>query len=83
MVVQGSVATMPIRGVRVPATAFTDDNHDAVMQIEPDHTVKTVHVNEVGTDGTTSVVAGIASGTRLVSNGQMSLGDGEKVSFQQ
>jgi multidrug efflux pump subunit AcrA (membrane-fusion protein) len=82
MVVQGSVATLPVRGVRVPATAFTDDNHDAVMQIEPDDTVKTVRVSEVGTDGTTSVVAGIAAGTRLVSNGQMSLGDGEKVSLQ-
>ncbi|MBV9332824.1 MAG: efflux RND transporter periplasmic adaptor subunit [Candidatus Eremiobacteraeota bacterium] len=82
MVVQGAVATLPIRGVRVPATAFTDDNHDAVMEIEPDDTVKTVRVSEVGTDGTTSVVAGIAAGTRLVSNGQMTLGDGEKVSLQ-
>ncbi len=82
MVVQGSVATMPVRGVRVPATAFTDDNHDAVMEIQPDETVRTVRVTEVGTDGTTSVVAGIAAGTRLVSNGQMSLGDGEKVSLQ-
>jgi RND family efflux transporter MFP subunit len=82
MVVQGSVATLPVRGVRVPVTAFTDDNHDAIMEIQPDDTVKTVHASEVGTDGTTSVVAGIAAGTRLVSNGQMSLGDGEKVSFQ-
>jgi len=83
MVVQGSVATLPMRGVRVPATAFTDDNHDALLEIQPDDTVKTVRVSEVGTDGTTSVVEGIAAGTRLVSNGQISLGDGEKVSFQQ
>lgn len=83
MVVQGSVATLPVRGVRVPVTSFTDDNHDAVMEIQPGDTVKTVRVSEIGTDGTTSVVAGIAAGTRLVSNGQMSLGDGEKVSFQQ
>lgn len=82
MVVQGSVATLPVRGVRVPVTAFTDDNHDAVMEIQPDDTVKTVRVSEVGTDGTTSVVAGVASEARLVSNGQMSLGDGEKVSLQ-
>ncbi|HMF28978.1 MAG TPA: efflux RND transporter periplasmic adaptor subunit [Candidatus Cybelea sp.] len=80
MVVQGTVATSPVRGVRVPVTAFTDDNHDAVMEIQPGDTVKTVRVSEVGSDGTTSVVAGIATGTRLVSNGQMSLGDGEKVS---
>lgn len=83
MVVQGSVATLPLRGVRVPVTAFTDDNHDAVMVIQPGNTIKTVKVSEVGTDGTTSVVMGIPTGTRLVSNGQMSLGDGEKVSYQQ
>ncbi|MBV9717800.1 MAG: efflux RND transporter periplasmic adaptor subunit [Candidatus Eremiobacteraeota bacterium] len=83
MVVQGTIATLPIRGVRVPVTAFTDDNHDAVMAIEADDTVKTVRVSEIGTDGTVSVVSGVAAGARIVSNGQMSLGDGEKVSFRQ
>jgi RND family efflux transporter MFP subunit len=83
MVVQGSIAALPIRGIRVPVTAFTDDNHNAVMVVQPDDTVKTVTVAELGSDGTTSVVAGINAGTRLVSNGQMSLGDGEKVSYRQ
>ncbi len=83
MVVQGRIATPPVTGVRVPASAFTDDNHDAVMIVQSDGTVKTSKVAEVGTDGTTSVVSGLAPGTRVVSNGQMSLGDGEKVSFQQ
>jgi HlyD family secretion protein len=83
MVVQGRIATIPITGVRVPVTAFTDDNHDALMVVEAGDTVKTVKVAEVGTDGTTSVVSGLGNGTRIVTNGQMSLGDGEKVSFQQ
>ncbi len=83
MVVQGSIAALPMRGIRVPVTAFTDDNHDALMVVGPDDTIKTVKVAEVGTDGATSVVSGINSGTRIVKNGQMSLGDGEKVSFQQ
>ena len=83
MVVQGAIAAIPIRGVRVPVTAFTDDNHDAVMVIQPDDTIKTVKVGELGSDGTTSVVTGVAVGARLVSNGQMSLGDGEKVSYRQ
>jgi multidrug efflux pump subunit AcrA (membrane-fusion protein) len=83
MVVQGTIATLPIRGVRVPVTAFTDDNHDAVMVVEPDDTVKTVKVGELGTDGTISVVTGVDAGKRFVTNGQMSLGDGEKVSYQQ
>jgi HlyD family secretion protein len=83
MVVQGDIATIPIRGVRVPVTAFTDDNHDAVMTVQMDDTIKTVKVTEVGTDGTTSVITGLPAGARLVSNGQMSLGDGEKVSYHQ
>jgi multidrug efflux pump subunit AcrA (membrane-fusion protein) len=83
MVVQGAVATVPISGVRVPVTAFTDDNHDALMTVQPDNSVKTVQVAEVASDGTTSVVTGLASGTRIVSNGQASIGDGEKVSLQQ
>lgn len=83
MVVQGDVATVPISGVRVPVTAFTDDNHDAVMAIAPDATVKTVKVTELATDGTTSVVTGVNVGARIVSDGQISLGDGEKVSYRQ
>lgn len=83
MVVQGDIATVPIRGVRVPVEAFTDDNHDAVMTVQADDTVKTVKVGEVATDGTNSVVTGIPTGVRIVSNGQMSLGDGEKVSYRQ
>lgn len=82
MVVQGTIATAPIRGVRVPATAFTDDNHDALMTVQADDSVKTVHVAEVGNDGTTSVVTGVSPGARIVNNGQSSVGDGEKVSFQ-
>ncbi len=83
MVVQGTIVTAPIRGVRVPATAFTDDNHDAVMTVQADDSVKTVRVAEIGNDGTTSVVSGVSPGTRIVTNGQSSVGDGEKVSFQQ
>ncbi|HET6274998.1 MAG TPA: efflux RND transporter periplasmic adaptor subunit, partial [Candidatus Cybelea sp.] len=65
MVVQGKIATPPITGIRVPATAFTDDNHDAVMVIQSDDTIKTLKVAEVGTDGSTSVVTGVSTGTRV------------------
>lgn len=82
MVVQGVIATLAVRGVRVPVSAFTDDNHDAVMTVQPDDSIKTVRVAEEGSDGSTSVVSGITPGTRVVSNGQTSVGDGEKVSFQ-
>lgn len=82
MVVQASIATRPLRGVRVPATAFTDDNHDGLMTVQPDDSIKTIKVAEIGGDGTMSVVSGLAPGARVVSNGQTSVGDGEKVSFQ-
>lgn len=83
MVVQGTIATPPVTGVRVPVTAFTDDNHDAVITVQPDDTIKTVAVVEIGSDGTTSVVSGLPAGARVVSNGQTSVGDGEKVSYRQ
>ena len=31
---------LPVRGVRVPVTAFTDDNHDAVMRFSPTAALK-------------------------------------------
>jgi len=83
MAIQGSVRLPSVRGVRIPVTAFTDDNHDSVQIVQPDSTVKTVKVTELANDGATSVVTGISSGTRVVSNGQSSIGDGEKVSYKQ
>ena len=84
MVVQGDIATDSDRAAFASrSTAFTDDNHDAVMIVQSDDTIKTVKVTELASDGTTSVIAGIPSGTRIVSNGQTSLGDGEKVSYRQ
>ncbi len=81
--VQGSVALHPLRGIRVPATAFVDDNHDSLLTVDSGGTLKTAKVTEVGNDSQTSVVTGIPSGTRIVSNGQTSVGDGEKVSYRQ
>jgi HlyD family secretion protein len=83
MAIQGNVTLPAVRGVRIPDTAFTDDNHNAIQIVQPDSTVKTVKVSELASNGTTSVVTGISSGTRIVANGQSSIGDGEKVSFQQ
>lgn len=80
--VRGSVTLPVLRGVRVPETAFIDDNHDSLLTVGAEGTVKTVKVAEVGNDSETSIVSGIPSGTRVVSNGQTSVGDGEKVSYR-
>ncbi len=83
MPVSAKVALPQLSGVRVPETAFIDDNHDTLLTVDQNGIVKTVKVAEVGGDGTTSVVSGIPSSTRVVSNGQVSVGDGERVSYQQ
>ena len=82
MAVLGVIPLPPIRGVAVPTTAFIDDNHNSLLTIGGDDTVKTVHVTEVASDGTSSIVTGIESATRVVNDGQLSLGDGEQVTPQ-
>jgi multidrug efflux pump subunit AcrA (membrane-fusion protein) len=79
MAVEGRVALPPVRGVRIPYTAFLDDNHSSIMTVGSDSTVKTAQVVEVANDGTNAIVDGIVAGTRVVSDGQTSVGDGEKV----
>ena len=81
MAVSGTVRLPGVHGIRVPQTAFTDDNHDALMVVQ-NGTVTTVHVAEIANDGSTSIVTGIEAGTRVVSNGQTSVGDGEKVAVR-
>jgi multidrug efflux pump subunit AcrA (membrane-fusion protein) len=82
MAVSGGVELPGVRGVLVPLTAFTDDNHDSIQIVNADNTVKSVSVTEVASDGKNSVVTGVNSGTRVVTNGQSSVGDGEKISLK-
>lgn len=82
MAVQASVALPPLHGVRIPLTAFTDQNHTQIMTVNGQHVVQVAHVSEVGDDGVTAVVVGVAPGTRVVSNGMASVGTGEKVTLQ-
>jgi RND family efflux transporter MFP subunit len=82
MAVVGNIALPPVTGVRVPATAFTDDNHTQVMAVTSDGVVRTVKVREIADDGATAVVTGVRSGTRIVTDGQTSVGDGQKVAIR-
>jgi len=82
MAVLGIVPLPAARGVAIPTTAFIDDNHDSILTVVAGNVVKTVPVTELATDGTDSVVKGIPSGTRVVDNGQISVGDGEQVTPQ-
>jgi HlyD family secretion protein len=82
MAVTAQIVLPVIRGIEVPATAFTDDNHDAVLTVGSDGTVATSTVTELSSAGNTAIVTGIPAGTRVVDDGQQSLGDGEKVSYK-
>lgn len=81
LAVSGTVQLPGVRGIRVPETAFTDDNHNALLIVRAG-TVQTVQVAEVANDGTTAIVTGVEPGTRVVSDGQTSVGDGEKVAVR-
>jgi RND family efflux transporter MFP subunit len=78
--VTASAALPPVTGVGIPTTAFLDDTHTTIM-IAKDNLVaivaQTVHVRELGSDGTTSIVSGIKAGQVVVSNGQLGLSDGQ------
>ena len=82
MAILGRVSLPPVNGVRVPVTAFTNDNHNAIMTVSDDGTVRTMHVVELAEDITSAVVSGIDSGSRVVRDGQSSVGDGEKVAVK-
>ncbi|HMD02913.1 MAG TPA: efflux RND transporter periplasmic adaptor subunit [Candidatus Baltobacteraceae bacterium] len=77
--VSANVALSPMRGVRVPTTAFTDDNHDSILAVDSSSTVHTVRVTEVANDGTHAIVTGLPAGSRVIADGQISVGSGEKV----
>jgi multidrug efflux pump subunit AcrA (membrane-fusion protein) len=82
MAVLGKVDLPPARGISIPVTAFIDDNHDSILVVGDDDTIKTQHVVETIDDGKNAIVQGIASGTRVVSDGQTSVGDGQKVAVR-
>ncbi len=82
MAVQGKIALPHVRGVQVPVTAFTDDTHATIMVVDEDGTVRTTRVSETADDGKFATVEGIPAGTRVISDGQTSVGNGEKVAVR-
>jgi multidrug efflux pump subunit AcrA (membrane-fusion protein) len=83
MAILGNVDLAVVHGVRVPVTAFTSPNHDRVLSVDEQGLVHTIKVVDVSDDGTVAVVRGIPAGTRVVTDGQTAVGDGEKVAFKQ
>src|SRR3984957_7310128 len=82
MAVTGTINLPAVTGIGVPATAFLDDSHQSVMVVDADGTAKLAKVQERGSDGKTSVIAGITAGTKVVSNGQLGITPGEQIAGQ-
>jgi multidrug efflux pump subunit AcrA (membrane-fusion protein) len=82
MAVTGTIDLPLVTGIGVPTTAFLDDSHDSLMVVNADGTAKVAKVEERGSDGKTSVVTGIAQGTKVISNGQLGITAGQQVGGQ-
>jgi multidrug efflux pump subunit AcrA (membrane-fusion protein) len=75
-------ALPPVSGVGIPSSAFLDDTHTTVMAATDQGNgavARTVHVKELGTDGTTSIVSGLRMGQVVVANGQLGIADGQSL----
>jgi HlyD family secretion protein len=79
MAVTGTIALPRVSGVGIPTSSFLDDSHTTVMVVASDGTATQTSVKELGSDGKTSVVTGIANGTHVISNGQLGITSGEQV----
>ena len=82
MAVEATVPLPAASGIRIPATAFTDDSHTQVMVVADDGTVHLTRVVELGHNDQNAVVAGLAPGARVVNDGQTSVSEGQKVAIQ-
>jgi HlyD family secretion protein len=79
MAVTGTINLPDVSGTGIPTAAFLDDSHTTIMIVDENGDAKQQTVRELGSDGKTSIVTGIANGTKLVSNGQLGITAGEQV----
>ena len=79
MAVTGTIALPTISGTGIPTAAFLDDSHKTIMIVDENGDAKQQTVTELGSDGKTSIVTGIANGTKLVANGQLGIASGQQV----
>ncbi len=75
-----AVVELPkVSGVAVPSTAFLDDSHTTLM-VDRDDKAVVAHVKDLGSAGTTSIVSGVTADDTIVTNGQLGLTNGQKIS---
>ena len=72
-------------GIGIPTAAFLDDTHTTVLVASDqlvDVVAKTTHVQELGSDGTTSIGSGVTAGQKVVANGQLGVTEGQSLAQQ-
>ncbi len=75
-----AVVELPkVSGIAVPSTAFLDDSHTTLM-VDRDDKAVVAHVKDLGSAGTTSIVSGVSADDTVVTNGQLGLTNGQKIS---
>ncbi len=79
LTVSSVISLDPVSGLEVPVASFLDDNHVTVMTVDASDTTHVVNVAQLATDGTNAIVTGLSTGVRLVTNGQLGLSAGQKV----
>jgi len=69
LAVTGRIALPTVTGIAIPVTAFLDDSRTTVLVVTGASS-QVAQVHELATDGTTTIVSGLATGTQVVANGQ-------------
>jgi len=82
MTVSADVRKDPVTGVAVPVAAFIDDTHQTLLTIDGDKKAHLTQVTELAHDKDYAVVMGVPKGTLVVSNGTLSVADGQQVQVQ-
>jgi HlyD family secretion protein len=83
--VTATVKLPAVSGIGIPTAAFLDDTHTTVLVASDqlvDVVAKTTHVQELGSDGTTSIVSGLTAGQKVVANGQLGVTEGQSLAQQ-
>jgi HlyD family secretion protein len=83
--VTATIKLPAVSGIGIPTAAFLDDTHSTVLVASDelvDVVAKTAHVQELGSDGTTSIVTGLKVGQKVVANGQLGITEGQSLAQQ-
>lgn len=81
MAVTATIDAAPVNGVRIPRSTFTDGSETAVVTVR-DNRTHIQPVTIVAEDDRNAIVRGIASGVRVIANGNAGYSSGQTVAVR-